>query len=123
MEEPGTSEGRWTKSRARELLKEWAGQGGSLSAFARERGIGLRRLYWWRQRRARQGRFVRRGARATAVDESTLKFAPAVLVPAPPSASPVVVRIGTSLAIEVHALDAASASWVAALARELASGM
>lgn len=41
---------QWTPAEARRTLKAWRKSGLPLATFARERGIGAKRLRWWRIR-------------------------------------------------------------------------
>jgi hypothetical protein len=41
---------RWTAVEARRVLEAWPNSKLSLAAFARERNLDPRRLYWWRAR-------------------------------------------------------------------------
>ena len=100
---------RWTGVEARRFLDEWATSGMSLTAFARDRGLHPQRLSWWRKRLAHT-------THAT--------VAPPTFIPVTvrvPDREPVaaVLELGGSIRVELRALDAASAAWVAALARAL----
>src|SRR5262249_50948827 len=43
---------RWTEKDARAALAEFAQSGKPVTVFARERGLTVQRLYWWRRRLA-----------------------------------------------------------------------
>lgn len=45
-----TGRGRLTRQEAQELLGQWRTSPLSLAAFARERGLDVKRLYYWRGR-------------------------------------------------------------------------
>ena len=88
-ERRGVESRHWSEATARALLREWEERGGSLRAFARERGLGVRRLYWWRQRlSARKNPMSgakRRMHAKPPMNEAEVRLAPAVLLPAPSS--------------------------------------
>ena len=102
--------GRWDATTAGRLLKAWRASGQSLVAFARERGIGSQRLYWWRKRlRAEAGTPI-----------APMAFIPATVTGAVPAAR-VAVRLPGGVEVDATGTDAVPAEWVAALVRALAS--
>lgn len=103
----------WTEGEARTVLDEWATSGLRIGEFARRRGLKEKRLYWWRQRLSE-----RRGEGEAAVVPS---FIPLTVRGESVGAVAATVEIGP-LRVEVGQLDAASASWVATLVRELGVG-
>jgi hypothetical protein len=42
--------GSWSEVEARELLDAWRRGGPTLSSFARQRGLVVQRLRWWKER-------------------------------------------------------------------------
>ncbi len=95
-------EALWTKEDARRVLDEWKQLGGTLSAFARSRGIAIGRLYWWKSRLGDPARPRR-----------TPSFVPAMIVGNDPGAT---IRLPTGVTIE---LTSATPGWVAAMIAEL----
>lgn len=98
----------WTEEEARVVLDQWRESGESLAEFARKRGLGAQRLYWWRKRLS--GR-----ARSTAL----ISFVPAKVVSKVEASGGlgVVVRLPNEVSVD---LGDASPAWVAELIRELA---
>lgn len=97
----------WTPDEARVLLDEWQRHGGPLAAFARQRGIAPRRLYWWKTRLA-------------SAPAASLSLIPATIVgadhrelAAPP---PITIRLPNGIAIE---LANASSILIAEIVAEL----
>lgn len=100
----------WNATTARRLLKAWRASGQSLVAFARERGIGSQRLYWWRKRLGTE----------TETPVAPLAFIPATVAGAVPAAR-VALRLPGGVEVEATGADAVPVEWVAALVRALAS--
>lgn len=102
----GTST-RWTKEDARAALDAWEASGKSLAAYAREKGLTVQRLHWWK----------RRLGSADASAETTAGFIPAII------RAPGVVatlRVGADIALEIGDPGAVPAEWAAAFASALA---
>jgi hypothetical protein len=59
---------QWTKAEAREALAAWKKSGLPLATFAREQGVGSKRLRWWRKRLSEAASVKRKGKKAAAVD-------------------------------------------------------
>lgn len=93
----------WTQDDARRVLDEWKQAGGTLSAFARSRGIAIGRLYWWKSRLGLPARPRR----------SPSAFVPAAIIANEPAAT---IRLPTGVTIE---LASATPAWVAAMITEL----
>ena len=45
---------RWTEKEARAVLRAWEQSGLSAAAFAAQRGLDSKRLYWWRSKLQQQ---------------------------------------------------------------------
>ena len=93
----------WTPAEARRLLDEHQRVGGSLAAFARQRGISPARLYWWKKR----------------LDVEPRSLAQLSLVPATVTAeatAPVTIRLPSGIGIEA---TSATPAWIAAVIAEL----
>lgn len=99
---------RWTEARARAVLDAWGRSGLTLSAFARQRGVGPQRLAWWRKRLSE---------RSHVTSSSPVSLVPVTLRPAPPIALgvPVAITSRGGARIEVRDPGAVTAAWVAAL--------
>lgn len=96
------SAGAWTDDEARAVLDEWRRSGESIAEFARKRGVGAPRLYWWKKRLA------------TTATSTNLALVPATIVS---TETTVTIRLPGDVAIEV---TNASPNWVAAIVAELA---
>jgi len=115
----GEQAGRWSPKEARGLLDEWARSGTSLTAFARARGIHPQRLSWW-QKRFGGSAGCDRAMRGVDRSERAPAFVPITVRPSEATSVTVVVERDGTVRVELRALDAAAAAWVAALARALA---
>ena len=91
----------WTDDDARVVLDEWRRSGETIAAFARKRGIGAARLYWWRKQLA------------SALTAPTLSLVPATIVT---HGTAITIRLPRDVTLEV---TNASPSWVAAVVAEL----
>lgn len=106
---------RWKPEDAARVLSDWAESGKSMAAFAREHGLSLQRVFWWR------GRLTE----AT----SDPKKPKARLVPATPRKAPLLSLVPSSGAavvvstagVRVEVVDplATDPRWVAALMRAM----
>lgn len=76
----------WTDDDARKVLAAWQRTTKPLAAFAREHGIGVNRLYWWRKRLGER-------------DRPSLDLVPAVITGADELS--VVVRIANNVSVEI----------------------
>ena len=97
------TDGRWTAEQAREVLDAWEASGQSGAAYGRSIGVVAQRLFWWRRRLGRHGE---RGGGETTLVPVTVRGSLAVAG----SAAVVVTTAGGSR-IEVHEVDATTASW------------
>ena len=104
-------ESRWDEATARRVLAGWRASGQSLSGFARERGLIVQRLSWWRKRLGVGKRA--RGDQAVA----TLAFVPGI--PMVSGGRHVSVRLPGGVEVEAASVEALPASWIATLLREL----
>jgi transposase-like protein len=104
----------WTEEDARQALTQWRQGGGSLAAFARERGMSAPRLYWWRRRL--------RNAEPAAAGRVLVpaKILPVACVPRnAESEGGAAVSLHLPGGIELE-ISNASPTWVAAMVTELA---
>jgi transposase-like protein len=109
----------WTAEEGRQVIKAWSKSGLTVAAFARKTGLKQGRVYWWREHLGT----VPEAANAIDVREEPPPFLPVVLRDAltqPLGMSvPVAVCTRGGLRIEVAALGAVSAAWVASLVRSV----
>jgi len=108
---------QWTPEEAAQILAEWKSSGRSLAAFARERGLTVQRLYWWR---ARIGGELRGRRRSRAIPSSA-HLVPAVITGAPLVAAAVTVRAVTGESVEISEPSSVPPEWVAALVKAISS--
>ena len=106
---------RWTAEEARQILEEWSTSGETLNAFAKGRGLVPQRLWWWQKRLGERRRPAAEGAPVGTAPA----FLPVTVRPLVGEAVLATVAIVGGLRVELHALDDASAIWVASLARAL----
>jgi hypothetical protein len=113
----------WTADEGRRVIEAWRTSGLTVAAFAREAELKAKRVYWWRDQLG-----VAPGEVSAIEVRHESPTAPAFLpvvvraAPAQPPGGvsvPVTVCIRDGLRVEVAALDAASAAWVATLVRSL----
>jgi hypothetical protein len=113
----------WTKDEARRVIEAWKASGVTVRAFARGAGLAVDRVYRWRGRLGVMPAVgSARGVRRESPPVSALVPVVVRATPtAPPSgaSAPVTVCTGEGLRVEVAALDAVSAAWVAMLVRSL----
>jgi hypothetical protein len=110
------AEAIWTAREARRVLSAWSASGLSMTAFARRHGLTAQRVWWWRKR---LGEWRAPGAEATSDDNRAI--VPAVVAGAvEPSASPVIVRVGPAVVIEVAEPALVAPAWLSAVLVELA---
>lgn len=106
---------QWNPEEAQEVLAEWRASGVSLGRFARERGLGVERLRWWKKRLG-DWREPQSGTQRPALVPMVLsESAPAVAA----GKTPVVVRLPGGLVVEVAEPAAVSAQWLAAVVSQL----
>ena len=102
---------RWTADKARSELKALDASGKPIAAFARERGISVQRLSWWRKRLGK--------SRVPAPElEGLARFVPAVVkAPIGPlfSATAVTVHLPGGAVLEISEVGAVPPEWVAAI--------
>jgi transposase-like protein len=113
----------WTEDEARRVIEAWKTSGLTVSVFARRAGLAVDRVYRWRARlgavHAEAGALGvrRRSPPVSALVPVVVRTTP----PAPPLEASAKVTVCTreGLRVEVTALEAASAAWVATLVRSL----
>jgi hypothetical protein len=111
----------WSEADGRRVVDACESSGKSVPAFAKEAGLGARRIYWWRTRLQQPGgnNAVLGGAgeaRGTSLVPVVVREAPLVRV----GGATVWTREGHR--VDVTALDGASAAWVAMVVRALEGG-
>lgn len=115
---PDLTQNPWSPATARQIVAEWQRSGLTLTEYARRIGTTRQRMNWWRRR------FEASPSTRAAKPASMRAPAPAVFVPAEVTSSTgprtVVVRIARGIEIEAGGVDALPATWLAAVARELA---
>lgn len=106
----------WTEAEARRVLEALERSGESVSSFARGAGLVPQRVSWWRKRLATTDT-----AATTAMVTAAATFVPVVVRAEAGAAreAAVVLNFGAAR-MEVRALDASSASWVAQVLRAVA---
>jgi len=106
---------RWKPADAARVLADWAESGKPMAAFARENGLAVQRLFWWR------GRLKEATSEA---DKRKTRLVPATPRKAPlmslvPSSGAAVVVSTTGVRIEVVDPLSTDPRWVAALLRSV----
>jgi hypothetical protein len=107
----------WSSVDAKTVLAAWEASGLTLTGFARQNGINVQRLIWWRKRLGTDGGDCREVCSQPAVPVS---FIPAVVARTRPAAmAAIVVRLPGG--VEVEASDTASipARWLADVAKAM----
>ncbi len=108
----------WTEAEGRRVIAAWEASGESVAAFARRVGLVPQRMYWWRERLG--AGLVK--ARVQEVGEvSVTAFLPVTVraTSTPTLGAAVTVCTREGIRVEVTALDATTAAWVATLVRSL----
>jgi transposase-like protein len=93
----------WSEREGQRAVEAWRRSGESMAAFARRRGIRVKRLKWWSQRLA------------AATPSTTMSFVPAAVVA--PDEIAAVIRTASGIAIEIAS---ATPVQIAAIATALA---
>jgi hypothetical protein len=100
----GAGQTRWSESEARAVMAAWEESGLSGAAYARMKGIGSERLFWWRSRFAREASLTKP------------VFVPVIAKASPERASAaLIVTTSRGSRIEVCEVDAETAAWVVAV--------
>ena len=107
---------RWRAEEAQRILDEWATSGEQLHVFAQRRGLMPQRLRWWQKRLAGK---QRRRVVDSAGSASRPAFLPVTVRPLERESVLATVETASGLRVELHALDGASAVWIASLIRAL----
>ncbi len=104
----------WTEKQARKVLQKQRESGDGVTTFARRIGVTPQRLFWWRTRLASHGACSQQPAEI----HDMPRLVPVVVGrdEGDEAASPLVVRIGEHVRVDVRYPDASSAAWVALLA-------
>jgi hypothetical protein len=106
----------WTEQTARVVLRKQRDSGDGVTAFARRIGVSPQRLFWWRARLAAHAASNEQPARTCDVPRLVPVVVQQKEAVEAVSATPLVVRIGEHVRVDVRHPDAASAAWVALLA-------
>lgn len=101
------SAARWTPADAERELAAWRDSGKSLTTYARERGVNVQRLHWWKHRLA-----IVRAEPEPAQTAERPTFAAAFIRSAP---APMTLRVA-DITLEMQEPAAVPAEWVAAFA-------
>lgn len=104
---PSTTSARWTTAEAERELGSWRRSGKPLAAYARECGVDVQRLHWWKRRL---------GADASAAVPEGPAFAAAFIRTSPVA---VTLRLGADLTLDIADPAAVSAEWLATFAAAL----
>jgi len=107
---------RWNATTARSVLTAWRASGTSLTAFARENGIGVWRLGWWRKQ-LEAGQSSRPAPRTAPI--APLTFVPATVTSSGSTQARIGVRLPSGVEVEAADANALPVQWLAALARAL----
>ena len=108
---------RWTDEQGREFVQQWQRTGQSMSAFAREQGVNLQRLRYWRGRV--EGRTELRGdRRVPRTKTSGRKLIPGVVVGIGERA-PLTVHLGRRVVVEAQAARDIDPAWLSNVVRAL----
>ncbi|MGH8308758.1 MAG: IS66 family insertion sequence element accessory protein TnpA [Steroidobacteraceae bacterium] len=108
---------RWTDEHGREFVQQWQRSGQSMSAFAREQGVNLQRLRYWRWRV--EGRTEQGGERRERrTKTSSHKLIPGVVVGIGERA-PVTVHVGRRVVVEAQAARDIDPAWLSNVVRAL----
>ncbi|MGH3905626.1 MAG: IS66 family insertion sequence element accessory protein TnpA [Pseudonocardiaceae bacterium] len=112
------SDTRWTETEGREVVRRWRRSGQSMSEFAREQGLDVQRICYWRKRlesgAPEQGR---RGA-AARVAGGDSKLVPGVVIGVRNGAA-VSVQLCRGVVVEAESAAAIEPEWLAELQRAL----
>lgn len=104
----------WTEQQARKVLQKQRESGDGVTTFARRMGVTPQRLFWWRARLAAQLAYSDQPAEI----HDMPRLVPVVVHDEGDEgacATPLVVRIGEHVRVDVRYPDASSAAWVALL--------
>ena len=101
---------QWKEHDAQRVLAAWSSSGLSANAFAREHGLGRKRILWWRQRLAAWRR----------VPKEPSSLIPIIPLALPDARAQVVIRIPGGVVVEVADTSAVKAEWTSRVASSLA---
>jgi transposase-like protein len=109
----------WSQADARVVLETWRGSGLTMSAFARQHGIGLSRLSGWKQR-VGDVSSRRSGTKKTAdANAGDLAFAKVIVTGASKQGAPAAtVRVGI-VELEIHDPERVDGAWVSKMVSAL----
>lgn len=101
---------QWKEHDAHRVLSALRSSGLSVSAFARQHGLGRKRIFWWRQRLAAWRRSPRESP----------SLIPVVPVALPEARAQVVIRVPGGMVVEVADTSAVQAEWTSRVVGRLA---
>jgi len=108
---------RWSSDDARTVLAAWEISGLTLTGFARQNGINVQRLIWWRKRLGEDGRDCREVRSRPA---PVVSFIPAVVERTRPAATgAIVVRLPGGVEVEASGTESLPARWLAEVANAM----
>jgi hypothetical protein len=107
----------WSSDDAKTVLATWEASGLTLTGFARQNGINVQRLIWWRKRLGADGRDCREVCSRPAAPVS---FIPAVVARTRPAVmASVVVRLPGGVEVEASDVKSMPAGWLAEVAKAM----
>ena len=104
-----------TAREARQVLSAWRASGLSIAAFALQHGLTPQRVYWWRKRLGEW----RAPAGDRAPDDSRAIVPAVVASQVVRGESPVIVRVGHAVVLEVVEPALVAPAWLSAVLVEL----
>lgn len=106
------SKQRWTEQEGRDVVGRWQRSGLSMTAFARDQGLGLHRLVYWRERLGGEP------AAASRAELRGPKLVPGVVVDVSGGAR-VCVTLPRGVMVEARSAQDITPGWVAEVVRAL----
>jgi hypothetical protein len=107
----------WSSDDAKTVLATWEASGLTLTGFARQNGVNVQRLIWWRKRLGADRRDCREVCSRPAVPVS---FIPAVVARTRPAAmAAIVVRLPSGVEVEASDAESIPARWLAEVAKAM----
>jgi|WetSurMetagenome_2_1015567.scaffolds.fasta_scaffold904481_1 hypothetical protein len=108
---------RWSSDDARTVLAAWEVSGLTLTGFARQNGMNVQRLIWWRKRLGSDGHGCRE---MSSLPAAPVSFIPAVVERTRPAAMmAIVVRLPGGVEVEASGAESLPARWLAEVANAM----